>query len=149
MVNYILALIVLFSFSSCITQSPKYASVEQVLSLKTGMTKNEISDSLGVPPYDIRWYSDTTTQYIYKYRTTERKTLSFYIRKTNGIKATGKYVDLFITYNTKGKATEIRSCSECGETKIKENKVNLDAIGRFFTATVPAVLVYFGLRDKQ
>jgi outer membrane protein assembly factor BamE (lipoprotein component of BamABCDE complex) len=136
-------------FSSCITQSPKYASVEQVFSLKTGMTKQQISDSLGVPPYDIRWYSDTATQYIYKYRTTERRTFSIYIRKTNGIKATGKYVDLFITYDKQGKATEIRSCSECGETKIQENRLNLDAIGRFFTATVPAVLVYLGLKGNQ
>ena len=143
MKRYISIFFLLATLSSCISQSPKYTSLEQVMSLKTGMTKNQINDSLGIQPYDIRWYSDTTTQYIYKYRTTDRRTFSFYTKKTNGIRTTGKYVDLMVTYDKKDIATEIRSCSECGETKLKESKLNLDAIGRFFTATVPAAPVHF------
>lgn len=137
-----------FFLSSCFIQSPKYAGVEQVLSLKTGMTKEEVSTVLGIPPYDIKSLTDTSAQLIYKYRTTDRRTLSFVTKKTNGVKATGKWVDLFVTYDRNGKAAQIRSCSDCEETKVTEKRIDYNAIIQMISATAPAVLIYFGLKSN-
>lgn len=146
MKKYFPILFLALFLSSCIVQSPKYAGVEQVLSLKAGMTKEEISIALGVPPYDIKSVTDSSSQFIYKYRTTDRRTLSFFTKKTNGIRATGKWVDLFVTYDKDGKSTEIRSCSDCGETKVSEKKIDYNAIIQMITLSVPAVLIYLGLK---
>jgi hypothetical protein len=139
-------LLIAFCISSCIVQSPKYTGVEKVMMLKTGMTKAEIDDSLGTAPYDMRYYSDTSTQYIYKYRTMDRRTISFYTRETNGAPTRGKYVDLFITYDKHGKATEIHSCSGCGETKVSEKRIDYNKLIQFVAATAPGILIYFGLK---
>ncbi len=146
MKKYYSILFTVIFFSSCLVQSPKYAGVEQVLSLKTGMSKEEVSTTLGIPPYDIKYFTDTSSQLIYKYRTTDRRTFSFLIKKTNGAKATGKWVDLFVTYDRNGIVKEITSCSDCGETKVTEKKINLTAILQTISVTVPAVLLYLGLK---
>jgi outer membrane protein assembly factor BamE (lipoprotein component of BamABCDE complex) len=130
---------------SCIVHAPKYTGIEEVLLLKIGMTKDQVSDVLGIPPYDLKSYTDTATVYIYKYRTTDRKTLPFAMNKTNGVKSKGKWVDLFVTYNKEGKATRIESCSECEETKVSEKKFDVNAVLMIITVVVPSVLVYLGL----
>ena len=146
MTKYLPILFVTIFLSSCFVQSPKYAGVEQVLSLKTGMTKEEVSIALGIPPYDIKSVTDSSSQLIYKYRTTDRRTLSIVTKKTNGVKATGKWVDLFVTYDKDGKITEIRSCSDCEETKVTEKRINYNSLIQMITLTVPAVLIYLGLK---
>ena|ERR1043165_5417967 len=146
MTKYFFIALISLSLSSCIVQSPTYTGVEKVMMLKTGMTKAQIDDSLGVAPYDIKFYSDTAAQYIYKYRTTDRRTMSFYTKETNGVRTRGKYVDLFVTYDKNGIATEIRSCSECGETKISEKRLDYNALLQFIAATAPGILIYFGLK---
>lgn len=139
--------IILFAiFSSCIVQAPKYTGIEEVLQLKIGMTKEEVSKTLGIPPYDLKSTSDTETVYIYKYRTTDRKTVPLAMNKTNGIKTKGKWVDLFVTYNPEGKLICVNSCSGCEETKVDEKKIDFNSILLLITVTVPAVLVYFGLK---
>jgi outer membrane protein assembly factor BamE (lipoprotein component of BamABCDE complex) len=148
MIRYLLIALLFCSLGSCIVQSPKYAGVEKVMQLRPGMTRAAIDDSIGAP-YDLRYYSDTATEYIYKYRTIERKTLSLFTRETNGVRTRGKYVDLFITYDKNGTATEIHSCSECGETKVTETKVSYNAILQFLAATAPGVLIYFGLKTDN
>jgi len=132
--------------SSCIVQAPKYTGVEEVLQLKTGMTKEEVSSILGIPPYDLKSILDSTTTYIYKYRTTDRKTVPLAMNKTNGMKTKGKWVDLFVTYNKEGKVKSIDSCSDCEDTKVAEKKIDFNSVLLLITVTVPAILVYFGLQ---
>ncbi|MGZ4159087.1 MAG: hypothetical protein ACXVED_19030 [Bacteroidia bacterium] len=117
-----------------------------MLSLKTGMTKEEISSALGTPPYDVKFVTDTTCELIYKYRTTDRIIPSIFLKKTNGKKAAGKWVDLFVTYNNKDIATNISSCSGCGDTKINQTKINYAALIQVLEIVAPSVLIYFGLK---
>jgi outer membrane protein assembly factor BamE (lipoprotein component of BamABCDE complex) len=133
-------------FSSCVMKSPKYAGVEEVLSLKTGMTKDEVSTSLGIPPYDVKCITDTTSELIYKYRTTDRKTLPLFMKKTNGRKATGKLGDLFITYDKKNVVTNIRSCSDCEGSKTEEAKRNYTVLIAVIGIVAPSVLIYLGIK---
>lgn len=148
MKKYLSFFLYIFFLSSCFVQSPKYSGIEQVLSLKTGMTSEEISSILGTPAYDIKSLTDTSSQLIYKYRTTDRRTLSFFTKKTNGIKATGKWVDLFVTYDKNGKATEIRSCSDCEETKVSSKRIDYNLIIQVISTSVPAILIYLGLKGN-
>ena len=129
-------------------QAPKYTKVEQVLAQKPGMTSDEVATTLGIPPYDIQSMNEKgETVLIYKYRVTDRKTVPLFMKAANGVKATGKWVDLFVTFSWDGKLTKIESCSDCEETKTTEQKVNINAVITFITVTVPAVLLYLGLRE--
>src|ERR1700751_2538109 len=71
-------------FTSCIVQSPKYTTLEKVISLRLGMSKIEVEEALGIKPYDIKAYTDTSNVFIYVYRITDRKTLSFNTKTVNG-----------------------------------------------------------------
>lgn len=139
----------LFLFlASCMTEAPKYAKVEQVLTLKPGMTKQEISETLNIPPYDIKMHNDSSEVLIYKYRVTDRRHLSLFLKPTNGVAVSGKYVDLFVTYSRDGKATNIESCSGCGETKPNTFKLDFNRVMNFITVTTPALLLYIGLSSN-
>jgi len=143
----LVAIVIGVSFTSCIVQSPKYAVVESVLILQPGMTKDSISSILGIPPYDLKTVNDSETIIIYKYRTTDRKTIPFNMKQTNGIKAKGKWVDLFIAYGKDGRATSIRSCSDCEEIKVDEKKGDVKGIVSIISAiALPAILVFLGLK---
>ncbi len=145
MKNLLILLFVLVSFPSCIIQAPKYTMVEQVLTLKEGMSKEEVSNVLGIPPYDFKSASDSGLVLIYKYRVTDRKVFPYNLKPTNGKKATGKYVDLFISYSKDGRVTSIHSCSTCEETKVA--KINLGKlVTMMFTVALPSLLLYFGLK---
>ena len=147
MKNFLIVLFFSFTFGSCIVHAPKYTGVEQVLSLKIGMTKEEVSKTLGIPPYDLKSEGDSQTVYIYKYRTTDRKTFPFLMNKTNGMKAKGKWVDLFITYDQNQLVKNIQSCSDCEKTAVKEKKMDINSILMLITVTIPAILVYVGLQN--
>jgi len=141
------SLIILLSFSGCVVQAPKYSKVELVLLLKPGMTQEEVKSLLGIPPYDMKSINENETVLIYKYRVTDRKTIPFLMKPANGMNATGKWVDLFITFSKEGKVVKIESCSECGETKTKQSKLDLNALITFISFTLPALLLYLGLQD--
>lgn len=131
-------------FSSCIVESPKYAKVEQVLSLKTGMSKEEVSAALGIPPYDLKSLGENgESVYIYKYRVTNRHTFPLFTRPANGRNTTGKYVDLFVTYSPEGKMTKMESCSTCEETREKKKKLDINALMTFISLALPALAIYF------
>jgi hypothetical protein len=135
-------------FASCIVQAPKYTKVEQVLMLKPGMSRDEVTTTLGIPPYDMRSMNDKgETVLIYKYRVTDRKTVPLFMKAANGVKTTGKWVDLFVTFSGEGMLTKIESCSGCEETKTTERKLDINSLITFFSVTAPAVLVYLGLKD--
>jgi hypothetical protein len=140
------AILFLTFLCSCIVRAPKYTGIEEALQLHMGMTKEEVSKALGIPPYDLKSVSDSCFIYIYKYRTTDRKTVPFFMTKTNGIKSKGKWVDLFVTYGKDGKVKDINSCSGCEVTKVTEKKMDLNSILLLVTVTVPSILLYLGLK---
>lgn len=134
--------------SSCLVQSPQYSSFEQVVTLDVGMTQAQVEEKLGLSPYDLKAYTDSTNVFIYVYRTNERRTLSFYTEKKNGKHALGKYVQLFVTYSKKtGKVLNIESCSSCPNDLDKKIKIDYEKIYAFVTVTLPVILIYFGLKQ--
>ncbi|HXU28039.1 MAG TPA: hypothetical protein VN698_12485 [Bacteroidia bacterium] len=135
-----------FIFISCIVQSPKYTTLEKVISLQLGMSKAEVEATLGIKPYDLNAYTDTSSVFIYIYRTNDRKTLSFYTKFINGRRSIGKYVQLAVTYSKKDIVTKIESCNMCPDNLVNVNKINVSGIIVFITVTLPVLLIYFGLK---
>ena len=131
--------------TSCIIQSPKYAKLSQVMSLQLGMTRELVEEILGVQPYDLKAFTDTTSVFIYVYRVNDRKTLSFNTKPTNGNKRLGKYVQLMIAYSKDNKAISIESCSLCPDNLVIKDKVDFEKIFVFLTVTLPVILIYIGL----
>jgi hypothetical protein len=143
------AVVVLF-FSSCLMQSPKYTSLENVTSLELGMTKAQVEERLNLEPYDLKAYTDTSNIFIYVYRTHERRTLSFYTEEKNGRHALGKYVQLFVTYSKKNnKVIQVESCSECPNDLNRRIKIDYEKIYAFVTVTLPVILIYIGLKQTK
>lgn len=137
---------VLIIFTSCIVQSPKYTTLQKVISLQLGMSKAEVEQTLGIQPYDLKAYTDTSNVFIYVYRVTDRKTLSFYTKFVNGKKSIGKYVQLEVTYSKKDKVTKIESCNTCPDNLVNIDKINFSGIFVFITVTLPVLLIYIGLK---
>jgi hypothetical protein len=135
-------------FSSCIVQSPKYTSLEQVMSLHTGMTKTEVEESLKLKPYDLKAVTDSGTTLIYIYRVIDRRTLSFDTKPDNGRKSTGKYVQLQVTYSKENKVVNIESCNTCPDNLVTKSRVDIEKVIAFITVTLPVLLVYFGLQSN-
>jgi hypothetical protein len=140
------AISILLIFTSCIVQSPKYTTLEKVISLHLGMSKDEVEAALDVQPYDFKALTDTSSVFIYIYRTTDRKTLSFNTKYLNGRKATGKYVQLAVTYSKKDVVINIESCNTCPDNLVNVNKIDFSGIIVFITVTLPVLLIYFGLK---
>jgi len=142
----ILALTILLSlvYQFCIVSAPKYTHVEKVLVLKPGMTQKEVNDTLGIGPYDIN-YSDSTGNHslIYKYRVTDRKTVPFLLRETNGVKSKGKYMDLIAFYDSSDVAYAFQS--KYSDSRINERRLDFNKVLTAITITAPSVLVYLGI----
>jgi hypothetical protein len=139
-------LISIMFFTSCIVQSPKYTTLEKVMSLQIGMSKAAVEDILGVKPYDLKAYTDTSNVFIYVYRVNDRKTLSFDTKPVNGRKSKGKYVQLAVAYSKKGNVISIESCNMCPDNLVNVNKIDFTGIIVFVTVTLPVLLIYFGLK---
>jgi len=136
----------LLSLTSCIVKSPKYTTLEKVMSLKLGMSKSQVEDTLGIQPYNLKANNDTNIIYIYVYRVTDRKTLSFNTKPVNGRKALGKYLQLYVAYSKDGKVTSIESCSLCQDNLVTTSKIDFAKVMVFVTVTLPVLLIYFGLK---
>lgn len=134
----------LILLQSCIVSGPKYTHVESVLKLKPGMSKAAVNDSLGLDPYDLNYY-DSTGLYsvIYKYRVTDRKTVPFLLKETNGVKAKGRYMDLIVYYDSSDVAYRFES--KISESKLKESRLDINSVITAATITVPSILVYLGI----
>ena len=139
-------LIVTALFSSCIVRAPRYTTLEKVLDLKVGMTKEEVSQQLNSKPYNFKLLTDSESVLLYKYRVVDRAVAPFLLKENNGKTVLGKYVNLMISYDKTGKATKIESCNDCDETIIEEKKINIDKVVTFLTVTLPVVLVFFGIK---
>jgi hypothetical protein len=127
--------------TGCIVQAPKYTKIEQVLDLKLGMTQQEVSSLLKITPYDLKRVDSSGYVLIYKYRVTERSTIPLFMKPANGIRATGKWVDLFITYSPEGKITSISSCSDCGATEVKEKRIDMTTLITLIALIAPSILI--------
>jgi hypothetical protein len=115
------------------------------MALHPGMTKNEVDESLGVQPYDIKAKTDTSLVLIYVYRTIDRRTLAFNTKPTNGRKSTGKYVQLEVTYSADNKVIKMESCNLCPDNLIKTSRIDFEKVFTFVTVTLPVLLVFFGI----
>ena len=137
---------VILFLCSCVVQSPKYTSLEQVISLKVGMSKGEVEKILGIEPYDLKMYNDTSMVFIYVYRVIDRRTLSFDTKPVNGKKALGKYVQLDIAYSNDAKVISVETCRKCPNDLTSTSKINIEKIILFVTVTLPVILIYLGLK---
>ena len=137
---------ILLFLTSCIIQSPKYTTLDKVMSLKLGMSRTAVEETLGIKPYDIKSYNDTSNVFIYVYRVTDRKTLSFNTKAVNGKEAIGKYVQLAIAYSKDNKVINIESCRLCPDNLVTTRKIDFGKIILFVTVTLPVLLLYFGLQ---
>jgi hypothetical protein len=147
MKNYLLLIpVLLLFFNSCIVQSPKYSTLDKVMTLKLGMTKEEVEKTLNLKPYNLHALTDSSTTFIYVYRVKDRKTLYLNTRPTNGRESLGKYTQLAVTYSKKDKVIYVGSCIDCPDNLENVTKVDIEKVALFLTATLPAILIYFGLQ---
>lgn len=142
----LIVLFFLLTLSSCIVQSPKYSTLEQVMTLHLGMSKMQVEETLGIKPYNLKANNDTSIVYIYVYRPTERKTLSFNTRPDNGKETIGKYLQLEVTYSKDDKVLSIESCNLCPNNLETTSTVDFEKIFIFITVTLPVILIFIGLK---
>jgi outer membrane protein assembly factor BamE (lipoprotein component of BamABCDE complex) len=143
-----LIIAVLLLLGGCIVQAPRYSTIEKVLTLELGMTREQVKERLGIPPYDLRALSEAGEPVlIYIYRTTDRRTLPFLMNETNGMNTKGKFVALHVYFNNQGQVVRLESCSQCDEVKSQRARIDLNAILTFATVTIPAVMIYLGLNS--
>lgn len=131
---------------SCIIESPKYSTLEQVMSLKLGMSKVQVEELLGIQPYNLKAYTDTSNVFIYVYRVTDRRTLYLNTKPRNGKKMLGKYVQLAVAYSKDDKVIGIESCNLCPDNLVTKSRIDFEKIFAFITVTLPVLLVYLGLK---
>jgi outer membrane protein assembly factor BamE (lipoprotein component of BamABCDE complex) len=133
----------LLFLSSCFVQSPKYSTLEQVMSLRVSMTKAQVEEILGLQPYNLKAYTDTSNVFIYVYRVTARRTISFNTKPGNGKELLGKYMQLAVAYSKEGKVLSIESCNLCPDNLVTTSKVDFGEVFVFLTVTLPLLLLYF------
>ncbi|MBK5286422.1 MAG: outer membrane protein assembly factor BamE [Bacteroidia bacterium] len=133
----------LLCFSSCFVRSPKYTTLEQVMTLQVGMTKVQVEEILGVQPYNLKARTDTGDVYIYVYRVNDRRTISFATKPVNGKELEGNYVQLAVAYSKSDKVLNIESCNLCPANLVSTSKVNIPEVLVFLTVTLPLLLLYF------
>lgn len=149
-INKILAIALIPSvfIQSCIVSGPKYTHVEKVTELRPGMSMDTVNSRLGVKPYDIEVYDSIGNRsFIYKYRTTDRKTIPFFLKETNGKEKIGKYMDLVAYYDSTN--ISYRFESRVTDSKVDQKKFNINALVTIVTVVVPALLVYLGIQKTN
>lgn len=120
--------------------------LNQVMSLHIGMSRVEVEKVLGVKPYNLKSNNDTSIVFIYVYRVTERKTLSFNTEPVNGTVVKGKYMQLEVTYSKDDAVINIESCNWCPDNLVATSKIDFGKIFVFITITLPVILIYIGLK---
>lgn len=107
-----------------------------------------VNQRLGIKPYDIDIYDSTGYKsFIYKYRTTDRKTLPFMLKETNGKKKIGKYMDLVAYYDSTDIAYRFESRPT--DSKVDQKKFNINVWVTIVTVVVPSLLVYLGIQKTK
>jgi hypothetical protein len=144
--SYIVFAFLLLGFSSCVVTAPRYSTVDKVLTLKLGMTKDDVAQALDVQPYYLYSMTDSATILLYKYRVIDRTTLPILLKQNNGKSVLGKYINLLVTYNSKGLSTKLETSTTCDVTTVSTNKLNISEIITFITVTLPVVLLFVGIK---
>ncbi len=130
-------------------RAPKYALSENVMTLKLGQSKEQVSKILGIEPYFVVSADDTQTVFLYKYRVADRATLPFLMKATNGKKVRGKFINLLVTYDSSNLIKSLKSCDECDKSVVDNKKFDINQIILLFTVVLPAVLIFFGLKAAK
>lgn len=110
------------------------------------MTEDEIAAVLGISPYYIKSETDSEKVLLYKYRVNDRAALPLFMGPTNGKSVLGKYVNLLVTYNSKGVSTKFETCTTCDETTVSTHKVDMAAVITFLTVTLPWIVIFLGFK---
>ena len=142
----LLIITLLIFLTSCIVQSPKYSTLDKVMMLKPGMTKEEVEQILNLAPYNLKETTDTSDVFIYVYRVKDRRTLYLNTRPTNGRESLGKYTQLAVAYSKNNKVISIESCTLCPDNLENVTKIDFEKVVLFMTATLPVILIYLGLQ---
>lgn len=141
-------LAIVYLMVSCLAHGPKYTRSEKVMTLQQGMTKKQVDSVLGLSPYYIKKIDmDSSRTYVYKYRVTDRRTLPFLLRDTNGFEFRGRFLNLEATYDITGKLIALETTRT--DSEIRERKLNINSLITLMTVTAPAVLVYLGIKQTQ
>ncbi|MFI5203505.1 MAG: hypothetical protein ACHQF2_03325 [Flavobacteriales bacterium] len=131
----------------CVATGPKYTRVEKVMKLRNGMTQKMVDSIVALKPYDlVSIDKEGNRTMLYKYRVTDRRTLPFLLRDTNGFEYKGKFADLLVTYNHAD--TVVCLESKGSDSEIKTKKLDINALITLVSITVPSVLVYLGLKSN-
>jgi len=139
----LLIVLLLFAVSSCIVKGPKYTHVEKVLTLKNGMTLNEVNTTLGLKPYDLISLDSAGNKVLmYKYRLTDRRTVPLFLKDTNGKEISAKFADLHCTFSADN--VLVKLASQKSESELKEQRLDINSVMNFMSVTLPAVLIYLG-----
>lgn len=144
--NYLIVPFLLLFLTSCTVQSPKYTTLDKVISLQVGMTKTQVENILDLQPYDLKAFTDSSKTFIYVYRLSTRNTLSFFTKSRNGKEALGRYVQLDVTYSKDDKVVSVESCRYCPDNLVTKSKIDFGKLIAFVTVTLPVLLIYFGLK---
>ena len=135
--------------ASCIVRAPKYSTVEKVLTLKLGQSKDEVSQILGIPPYNVMSVYDTGTVLLYKFRVTDRSTIPFLMKETNGKKVRGKYVNLLVSFDTNNRVRYLQTCDDCDKSIVDKKKVDINQLVTLATVTLPALMIFLGFNSTK
>ncbi|MBI3234412.1 MAG: hypothetical protein HYZ42_10290 [Bacteroidetes bacterium] len=111
------------------------------------MTKTEVKEQLGLGPYNIKSFNDTSHTFIYVYRLVDRRTVLYNTKPINGREAIGKYVQLAVTYAKNDQLLLAEFCTTCPEILVTTSKLDLGKIVVFMTVTFPVILIYLGLKE--
>jgi hypothetical protein len=143
---YLVSALLLLCFCSCVVTAPRYSTSDKVFTLKLGMTKDDVAQALDVQPYYLYSMTDSTTVLLYKYRVTDRTTLPILLKQNNGKSVLGKYINLLVTYNSKGLSTKLETSTTCDITTVATDKLNISEVITFITVTLPVVLLFVGIK---
>lgn len=144
---YLIILFLILISTSCIIQSPRYTNLENVFHVTPGMTIMEVDSILDLKPYNLKSKDqDGNFVYIYKYRVKEVRRIPFVMKGNQGFDTEGKYADLFVYCSKEGIVNKVESCINCEEVEEKETKIDYKLILTLITTTLPAVLIYLGLK---
>ena len=123
-----------------------YATFDKVMELRVGMTREAVENTLDLSPYDLQMLDDSSTVYTYVYRVEERRTVYLNTLPKNGKAVKGRYVQLNVTYSKDKRVTRMETCDSCGATLTTTRKLDFNKLSLFITATLPVILIYFGLK---
>lgn len=147
MKQILLSLILGILFTSCLVQHPEYVKYDKVIDLESGMSFNDLQDSLGIKPYYVKEdVHGGLKVYVYKYRTCELKRIPIIMRQNTGFEMEGDFVDLLVTVNQENTVVKLETVEspadkEQNTTVIDFNSL-MQGIATMITVTLPAFLVF-------